>query len=413
MSHREVIILVHGTGAGEKENTGTRWWQRGSNFWNRLSEVLPSHLKLLEDVPLFHWSTDFESKYKLWKGKNHQLYRHVASQELLEYLRQFEEEKMPYHIIAHSHGGSVLWGALRLADFEQNGLAGLTRKNLSGKNDKGPPLCYLRSCITLGTPFIRLKSIKDPLATLVKITIGSVLMQVLIPLILTVIIFFHFGVYGVLAVMVWLVWVSFIESQLIPIKFSAMQARDDVIAGYYADRWLTIWSEDDEAINLLRGALKLPEQRTNLSPSLPFLPPGGSRSWIKLLFLKQHLYPFLVDKFIIPFLDKVVRRRLASAAFGLSSFRRVVEVSPWPCKSISNAKNLSEGEDKFLKTAADKKLAQAAPYVRGKLALFSSGEPIDDIVRSVFDASQGELVHTSYMDNEIVLNAIVSHLIDK
>lgn len=410
MRPQEVVILVHGTFAGDKSDDGMRWWQRGSDFWKKLSRALPPHLKLLEDAPLFHWSDDFDSKYETWKGKNHQLYRHVASQELLVYLRQFEDEKTPYHVIAHSHGGSVLWSALRLADFQQSGLAGLSRKNLSGKSDQGPPLKYLRSCITVGTPYIRFEDVRNPLASLLTVEIGAFLIQMVLPLILTVTTAYFFGFYALFALLAWLVLIPFVESKTMPIKFSAMQARDEVIASHYADRWLTVWSEADEVLNLLRGALRLPRRKSRLSPSLPFVPPRESNWVVTLLFLNQYLYPYLFDKLILPVLDKIARNRFAASVLGMSYFRRVVEISPWPCRRIGKAKNLAEGPEQFLKTAADEQLATAAPRVRDALTLFGAGESIERILAGMFGASQGELVHTSYLDSDIVFDAIVDHL---
>jgi hypothetical protein len=66
---------------------------------------------------------------------NSDVFRVFDSALLLERLRR-ENEKGPFHVVAHSHGGMVLWHALMLAVERQI------------------PLDNLRSWITVGTPFI-------------------------------------------------------------------------------------------------------------------------------------------------------------------------------------------------------------------------------------------------------------------
>lgn len=99
-----LVILVHGTFAGDKtkSDVGERWWQRGSNTWKWLEENLPPEIRLPEShIRLFHWS-----------GKNSQAERLAASLELLVMLIGLEKEGRKYHLVGHSHGGSLIWEAL-------------------------------------------------------------------------------------------------------------------------------------------------------------------------------------------------------------------------------------------------------------------------------------------------------------
>ncbi|WP_280892475.1 hypothetical protein [Streptomyces sp. LBL] len=98
----ELVILVHGTFAGDKErrDDGDRWWQRGSSTWQALTATLPKGTRL-PPGRLFHWS-----------GANAQSKRLSASMDLLVLLFDLERRGVRYHLVGHSHGGSVIWETL-------------------------------------------------------------------------------------------------------------------------------------------------------------------------------------------------------------------------------------------------------------------------------------------------------------
>lgn len=95
----EVVILVHGTFAGDRNgsDTGSRWWQRGSDTWRWLEENLPPGAVLPREGQLFHWS-----------GANTQSARLSAATDLLALLIDLEKQGRAYHLVGHSHGGSVI-----------------------------------------------------------------------------------------------------------------------------------------------------------------------------------------------------------------------------------------------------------------------------------------------------------------
>ena len=100
----EVVVLVHGTFSADKSGSdkGERWWQRGSTTWTWFEEHLPDGVALVDDqIGLFHWS-----------GSNSQADRYAASTKLLAYLIHLERAGKRYHLIGHSHGGSLIWEAL-------------------------------------------------------------------------------------------------------------------------------------------------------------------------------------------------------------------------------------------------------------------------------------------------------------
>jgi hypothetical protein len=81
------------------------------------------------EIEPFHWD----------EGPNSELKRRKAGQALLKKLKEYERMGENYHLIGHSHGGSVIHHALLLASNRRESLP------------------HLRIWLTVGTPFIRTK----------------------------------------------------------------------------------------------------------------------------------------------------------------------------------------------------------------------------------------------------------------
>ncbi|HEX5076582.1 MAG TPA: hypothetical protein VFW03_25455, partial [Gemmatimonadaceae bacterium] len=124
---RDVVVFVHGTFACSDADEGTAWWQRGSDFWNWMKANLPPDTELPETGPAFRWT-----------GINSESARMQGAKALLLRLQSYESAGVGYHVVAHSHGGSVVWTALHLARH------GVDVKELKS----------LRSWTTVGTPFL-------------------------------------------------------------------------------------------------------------------------------------------------------------------------------------------------------------------------------------------------------------------
>ena len=75
-----------------------------------------------------------------WSGDNTERARSKAAAQLLKHLKPLEESGQRYHLIGHSHGGSVIWSALRTATARKQ------------------PLHHLGSWSTVGTPFLQHRS---------------------------------------------------------------------------------------------------------------------------------------------------------------------------------------------------------------------------------------------------------------
>src|SRR5262249_51365156 len=129
---RHVVIMVHGTGASSASDIGNQWWLRGDPncyprvIWHRLNQRLAPHCECLPDGELFHWS-----------GENSESERIAAGAKLLRLILDHEKNGRVCHLVGHSHGGSVIWSALRQAARMEVSLADQT------------------TWTTVGTPFIK------------------------------------------------------------------------------------------------------------------------------------------------------------------------------------------------------------------------------------------------------------------
>lgn len=220
----DIVILVHGTFACGEDDSRPRWWQRGSVFWKRLKAALPSNIGMLDSQPLFKWS-----------GENHYMSRYTAGLDLLTYLEELEKCKKPYHIVAHSHGGTVLWNALRIAYLSAK------RQRRRNPTSTCPfNLPHLRSCTAVATPFIRFKKLANPVlrvwvAEAVSLTITFGLTTSIVLALWPIA-----GLWALLAVVSVLLFAPFGERSAFSTKFAAMQHLDAAIACSLGDRWLSL-----------------------------------------------------------------------------------------------------------------------------------------------------------------------------
>ena len=186
LAKRPIVLLIHGTfanstqcetadanpvrtnGGGASQNgceeqaapgfvadDGKAWWRIGSKVWRSFqNELIPEGLALAGDKEALgiepgSLGADGHLKSHLepfqWPGANTERARHKAGQMLLDRLLHLEEEGRDYHLIGHSHGGSVIWLALQKAI--------LYRWRRSGEMSELCRLRHLRSWSTIGTAF--------------------------------------------------------------------------------------------------------------------------------------------------------------------------------------------------------------------------------------------------------------------
>lgn len=130
---RERVILVHGTGASQPGPPGDeKWWEENSVFATELGKLLNEQIGDKSDSREIR---RFEIKSFGWSGANSESDRRKSGQILARELAELEVNGVPYHLIGHSHGGSVIWHALKTLTHK-------TRPSMLG------------SWTTVGTPFL-------------------------------------------------------------------------------------------------------------------------------------------------------------------------------------------------------------------------------------------------------------------
>ena len=266
------IVTVHGTyahiasappvaGTGDSENK--QWWQPGSAFEDRIKQLVEG-----ESPPPDSGST-VEFKPFVWKGDNSETVRREAGSRLLKELGQLEEQGETYVVVGHSHGGSVISAALLEAAARRIKLDGMKR------------------WITIGTPFVELRRerflfLRLPLLlkamfvaslmllfmylfyALAELVDGRVnlnnerqLIRLVISTVLTAI---PFGVFYLIALFVDRRQLFFYR------KRNREKAKDQ-----FADRWIALSHEDDEAVRGLGSLSRLKLQIFHREFAVPAL----------------------------------------------------------------------------------------------------------------------------------------------
>jgi hypothetical protein len=450
---QDLILLIHGTFAGSAAHEGDSWWQQGSPAWVELSKRLPAGARMPERGDVFHWS-----------GENSERARIKAGQDLLERLLELETAGRGYHLIGHSHGGSVIWHTLRLATIR--------RKKLDG----------LKSWTTVGTPFLhyRTRNAWSP-ANVVSLLLALILLK---PACKAFVVFFSFALAAVMGSNATLNIPSDQEVGLVMAVFRApvlkiiewagvplsttdsgmrMGSHDPatgqslfeylffsregwviclvvLLGGYvflilaslflnpvleslriraekrlertametYRGRWLGLWSSNDEAINGLRATLDL---------SVSFVGQIAPRDRILLsdyLSLLSRPYSWMLapvfNHFLRPLLDRAVRSLVVKTAQGNNRpAAEVIAVSPFPLPdSGTDAHPALPAElNSRLVDRANQHARDIAPKLRDLLA-----EPsfVAGLERFGHALSGHELIHTSYFDHPPILDLLALHV---
>jgi hypothetical protein len=448
----ELLILVHGTFAASESGEGNGWWQNGSAVSDELMRRLPDQVCLPENHEVFHWS-----------GENSERGRIKAGRQLLSYLESLEAEGCGYHLIGHSHGGSVIWHALQLA------------------TSQGKLLDNLRSWATVGTPYLQHRTrgfltavnvfnlllaialIKPALTTfraLTQIVFASILgaespavasatgkpitisfwktpvlrtAEMLGIHVATTEHGFQIGSYDsasgeplgtflltspegwmlfALALVVVYVYLNLGGLFLGPV-LEAYQHRGErklrnLTMSRYVSSWLGIWSRDDEAINGLRSTLSLsvsfvarmaPRERVLLSDHLSLL--SRPYHWV--------LSP-IFNYFLRPLLDGLVRSFVVKTAQGNNRpATEVVDVSPTPIAtepSVAWSPIPAWLDDKIVEQA-NSYASDVAPKLRRLIAAPSFTAGLETFGNAV---SGHEMVHTSYFDHAEILDLLAMHI---
>jgi hypothetical protein len=265
------IITVHGT-----NNTGPTdapiqgqgyWWQRDGFFERCIRELVGPEHGELKFEPL------------VWNGDNSEIARWEAGRALFANASRLEAAKEPYVVLGHSHGGSIIRHFL-----EQ---AALNRKAMPG----------LSAWITVGTPFIESRAI-PLLANRLTVWGKSAYFLSAFFVLWLLVSFLAFADFsaGVSAAGLLRVLVLFLPAAGIYMILRLLQPRKLLLSqrkrlanglrDNFADRWVSIYHKDDEAIQGLR-LLK----RLSVSPLEPAF--ATSTILVGLFFILISLVPIV------------------------------------------------------------------------------------------------------------------------
>ncbi len=449
---RDLVLLVHGTYSASTSDTGDGWWQCGSPTWKKLTEKLPADVHLAAEGGVFHWS-----------GENSERARSKAGSELLTRIRELESRGRSYHLVGHSHGGSVIWHALRQATLQ--------RQQLSS----------LRSWSTIGTPFLQHRTRGAwHVANIVNLVLAIVLLRPAFYTMRKLVKLFSSAFFGlddgilitgerapalteimrgpilrlieslgvpvtttaegirvgsydptgggsfieylfltsegwlILGVTLLCVYIYlnlatlFLSPLLESLRIRQESRLERKIMSRYKGRWLGLWSVDDEAINGLRTTLRLSVSfvhRITVRESVFFSD--------RLLWIARPFHWTLIPVYNIlirPMLDGVVRSHIVKTAMGNNRpAAEVVAVSPTPGPTDTKAEipALPDWLCKKITDAADEHAYGIAPELRRLLAEPSFSSGLETFSSTL---TGDELVHTSYFSHPEILDLLAAHI---
>ena len=447
-----VAIMVHGTFSSAPEDSGERWWQSGSPVARKLASFCPSSIRAAKEKEVFHWS-----------GENSERARSKAAVKLLRHLHALEDQGHDYHLVGHSHGGSVIWNALQMSVLMKR------------------PLQGLGSWTTIGTPFMQHRSRgalnvmnlmglvvglillmpamaapKQLITTLYNIAVDNraaavvlepehsagyahILRTPVLALIeqlgvaidrrpegihvgsfdpaggQTLAQYFFATPEGLLLLVIMIALSYFfihftvlcispaIESYRIRLEQRLHRSAFEV----YGSRWLGIWSPDDEAINGLRATL---------NSSISFVGKMVPREVVYLsdmFALLSRPYYWLIaplyNRFVHPTVDGKVRSIVIRAAQGNDRpTATLVDVTPSPvAEAAFSPPPLPALLNLKLLSFANRHAHELVPKLRNLIAHTSFASGLEAFGGQL---SGKELVHTAYFEQEEILKLIAANM---
>jgi hypothetical protein len=380
---KDLLIFVHGTGAAESADTGSKWWQLGSAFSNEISRQLQSSFVV---APPFHWS-----------GANSELVRQRTGSALLARLRQIDAGGQGYHLVGHSHGGSIIWHALTQSAAQ------------------GEQLVNLRSWCTVGTPFLtfapRWPDFWRCFAAVFVTAVFSFLIYVAniseLPGVFHDI--WNDGIkrpligYLCLIIVAAVLWIWALARALIPMTaralFHVKVGIPALTAKWYGDNWLGLWHPLDEPINSLSGTL---------GPAPRIAPRRRDSALLRIV-------PFLSviwDGVLLRAADEFAWRQVTDRAQGADLANQVmVDVGRAPQPLEPGFGPLTPQIVDELTTAANAHSVAVVAKVRALLETGYSERNTETIVdRMGAVMTFQELIHTTYFDSPEVVKIIAEHV---
>lgn len=381
---KEVLILVHGTFASDDNDEGNSWWQRNSTFSNALLARLGSQYTLIQQT--YHWS-----------GENSESERLYAGLKLLSLFEQFEKEQTNYHVIGHSHGGSVIWHALQI------------KSHLAYLHKEKKVLPHLKSWCSVGTPFIRYERSSSYTSTN-AIQSNSLLLMVVV---MVVAYFNPLTIWLVLIVVLFLVSLLFAYLTMLSIieggNLETENQLQNLSANLFCSRWLGIWSSEDEIINGLQVSIALEDDGIEILPRLK----SNTDVYLtdRLLFIPKSLtkkVQALYNKYIAPKVDLFVLQVINKGLHGSHRLGvRAEGIINCPIPDLCDLHPLSQEVSIELTAVANEGIYDMADEIRKLLSSRKQTMTSEYITSQAGDI----LIHSSYFKSKKVNELIAIHIL--
>lgn len=448
----EIAIMVHGTYAGAEENCGESWWQSGSPVGTKIQALLPSSIRVAKESEVFHWS-----------GDNSERSRNKAAAKLLRHLRSLDQQGQDYHLVGHSHGGSVIWNAIQLSALLRRPLRGLkswttigtpfmqhrscgalNAKNLIGLiiglvllvPAMAAPKQLLKTTYNIVTDNRSAAILLEPdhevgYATVVRLPVLAMVEAFGIPVQrqpdgvrvgsfdpaseMSLLRYFLATPEGLFLLLVMLALSYFfihilvlcispvIESYRIRIEQRLRRRAFEI----YGGRWLGIWSPDDEAINGLRATLNVSVSFVSkMAPSeVVFLSDISALLWRPYYWIFAPLY----NRIVQPAVDGKVRNIVVRAAQGSDRpMAQLIDVLPCPvAEAECAAPPLPALLNVKLLAFANRNAHQLVPRLRNLIAHTSFTSGLESLGGQL---GGKELVHTAYFEQDEILKLVAANM---
>lgn len=425
---KQIVLMIHGTGSYSPDDeysdhpvNGHRWWQRGSSWCEQLKSRLAGTGVELPEAGLLGRLNCMDEEYPyrdafVWSGANLESDRRKAAVRLRKLLRSLDLEGFDVHLVAHSHGGSIIRQML---------LDEGTRKENRTEN--------IRSISTMGTPYLRfgpspfgfqwfwgivlvatitLWPMRELLHTasqgsglfgyetsesgysfLTELrNANDAITSSYSPLI-------YGPLLPIIAALVYMV-LQFAEY----VSLRCAQTKEDCVRDHQ-DKWLTIFSDSDEAINGLKIGTKTDLQMT---------PRTGPSWWDPFGFY---------DKVVAPMIDQFINETARAKAVGRNvAGESACDVSVVPAYPWHETPSVEQDWQLDLRAIADDSIPAAITEARDRFEAASQeasdtsrysivgADRLKFTLGQVLSSNGTELVHNQYMHVEQVVQRVVVHI---
>jgi len=379
------VIAVHGTYVADASDTGAQWWQKSGVFERYLQRSMPD---AVDELIVFHWS-----------GANSAAAREKAGAELYLLMQTLERQRVPYHVVAHSHGGGVLLEALTEA---------VERADAA--------LEHLVSWTTVGTPFVSASPashwsnrLRNPWRMILALTLAMFNLTAIAALAASP--FVGLPILAIAGLLVLLVCTTALSGRISANGhlLARLDARKEAMTRF-GGRWLPLWSTGDEALTSL-GVTVPPMTLQLLGPIRPSVNRHAPlRSLIRWPLASA--VALGVNAFR-PQLNRTVGATVRRALQGYDHpFGDVVNIAAGPLPPFDAYPSLPSRVDAELIESANANAQQGIAALRNALYTAAmAGDGVPGFTSSLHAQLRGgELVHTRYFDHEEILRVIELHM---